>query len=279
MAREYNEVSTFVQHVSPPLALSAGVRALSGPMTKAAFAAVKEARDEFRSLVEGWTRTHPYLPALLEAMRLELGYGDYRVETPIVFNRALDDITREAEIRVILVADNPGKNEQKAENRSYLVGHSGKLAERWFAEKLAVDFRREVLILNKTPVHSPKTAELKRLLALSGRDLPALESLLSESQVAMAGLAARLHLGLGGILWISGLGELRKAGLFRAYRDELALRLASMAAKEREGVLAFNHFSMNQFAIEFRRKADPGLGAWENLSAIGRANRQRVFGQ
>jgi hypothetical protein len=43
-------------------------------------------------------------------------------------------------------------------------------------------------------------------------------------------------------------------------------------------VWAFNHFSMNQFAVELKRKARPGKPLIEELARIGRENRARVFG-
>ena len=46
------------------------------------------------------------------------------------------------------------------------VGQAGKLAARFFREELGLEFRREVLVVNKTPLHTPKTAELRKLLAL-----------------------------------------------------------------------------------------------------------------
>ncbi|HRY54900.1 MAG TPA: hypothetical protein P5133_13400 [Spirochaetia bacterium] len=251
-------------------------------MRARAYAALDAIRGEFRALVAAWSAAHPYLPALQEELRAELGYEDYRVETSIVYNRALDDISKADTIRFVLVGDNPGKNEQLARNNRYLVGQSGRLAEGWFSRELGIDFRREVLILNKTPVHTPKTAELRRLLALAGPRgsdrRGRLESLLAESQCAMAGLAFRAARALGATLWISGLGELRRGGLFEAYRDALADLLA--AAPRRAGVplWAFNHFSMNQFAIELKRKAEPGKPLAEELGRIGAGNAGRIFG-
>jgi hypothetical protein len=260
-------------------------------MTSEAYASLSAARDEFRGLVRSWNAGHRYLRKAQEALREERGYSDYRVETPIVYNRALDEVGPADEPSVVLVADNPGKREQLEANNRYLVGQSGKLAESWFRRELGLDFRREVLILNKTPVHTPKTAELAILARLSRGDRERLASLLAESQAAMADIAWRLYLALRAgarasssaarpvALWISGLGELRRGGLFETYRDELGSRLAEAAAEEREGVWAFNHFSMNQFAIELKRKARPGAPLLAELGRIGRENRVRVFGR
>jgi hypothetical protein len=257
-------------------------------MTSEAFEALASIREEFRGLVERWSEGNAYLLEAQERVREKQGYGDYRVETPVVYNRALDDLTPESEVKVILVADNPGKNEQLAINNRYLVGQSGKLAEGWFRRELAIDFRREAVILNKTPVHTPKTAELALLAKCSGLHRQRLETLLAGTQAAMADLAWRLYRALreGGrgygnglpALWISGLGELRKGGLFEIYRDELAKRVAKAEPALRDGVWAFNHFSMNQFAIEMKRKARPGADALGELARIGRENRVRVLG-
>jgi hypothetical protein len=255
-------------------------------MHSEAYAALDSLRREFRGVVDAWSTGNPYLLDAQERVRVKRGYDNYRVETPIVYNRALDDIGPESRIKIILVADNPGKNEQLAINNRYLVGQSGKLAEGWLRRELGIDFRGEVLILNKTPVHTPKTAELGILAKSSGLYRERLEALLAGSQSTMADLAWRLYLALrepgpGGnapTLWISGLGELRKGGLFEIYRDELARRLAEAAPESRSGVWAFNHFSMNQFAIEIKRKARPGASMAGELARIGRDNRIRVFG-
>lgn len=258
-------------------------------MNSEAYSVLDSVRGEFRGLVQKWSAANPYLRAAQELVRVERGYEDYRVETPVVYNRALDGLGRESEIRMILVADNPGKKEQLAANNRYLVGQSGKLAEGWFRRELGIDFRSEVLILNKTPVHTPKTAELAILARCSGADRSRLEALLAESQAAMADLAWRLYTALragasagparkGCALFISGLGELRKGGLFQTYRDELGRRLAAASPELLEGVWAFNHFSMNQFAIEIKRKARPGAPLPEELARIGCENRRRLFG-
>ena len=254
-------------------------------MTSEAFATLHSIREEFRGLVEAWSRDNAYLLEAQERVRVQRGYEDYRVETPIVYNRALDDITIESDVKVIIVADNPGKKEQLKENNRYLVGQSGKLAEGWFRRELGVDFRREVVILNKSPVHTPKTAELALLTKSAGIHRQRLEALLAGSQAAMADLAWRLYLALRGnggeavpALWISGLGDLRKGGLFEIYRDELGKRVAKAPPELRSGVWAFNHFSMNQFAIEVKKKARPGRPMIEELARIGRENRIRVLG-
>jgi hypothetical protein len=252
-------------------------------MRKEAYAAVDSMRREFKSKVAEWSAESPYLLEEQERVRAKMGYEDYRVETSVVYNKALDDIGIDDEIKIVLVADNPGKKEQLAANNRYLVGQSGKLAEGWFKRELGIDFRREVVILNKTPIHTPKTAELGLLARGSALHRERIEALLAGSQAAMADLAWRLYGALRDsgeepILWISGVGELRAGGLFEIYRDELIRRMAKAPAERRAKVWAFNHFSMNQFAVELKRKARPGEGVMAELARVGAENRVRVFG-
>lgn len=251
-------------------------------MNKRAFATFSTLRSELKERIAAWTKAHPYLPALQEELRLDCGYQDYQVETPLVYNRALDEVEAGDHIALILAADNPGKKEQLRENLRYLVGQSGKLAEGFFRRELDLDFRSEVLIINKTPIHTPKTHELRRLLALAGpigserrRDL---EGLLRETQEEMARFARTLQGALGLPLWISGYGELGPRGLFRYYAEGLRKAYASAPPRLREKVWLFRHFSMNQFAIELKDRRDPSRPLLEELARIGGENRRRILG-
>jgi hypothetical protein len=201
------------------------------------------------------------------------GY-DYRVETPIVYNSALDDIDAAASARIVLVGDNPGLNEQRADRRAYLVGQSGRLAEGLFKRELGMDFRRDALILNKTPVHTPKTKELAGLL-------PAFAPLLEESQEYMAGLALRVASALKAQIWVIGYSELGKRGLFRVWAEAFARFARSSTpglAFDLEKVLVFRHFSMNQFSGDLKRRRAPGESAMEALRRIGAEYRAEKLG-
>ncbi|MEI6386742.1 MAG: hypothetical protein WCQ50_08910 [Spirochaetota bacterium] len=250
-------------------------------MKASAYSVFSELRGEFRGRVSAWQKAVPALASLQDELCVEMGHDDYRIENPVVYNEALDEITETDEPAFVLVADNPGKNEQLSKNRRYLVGQSGKLAEGWFRRELGLDFRRDVIIINKTPVHTPRTAELGKLLAIADRRGSGtrrdLEALLRESQVEMARIAHRMHGALGVPLWISGYGELGPRGLFRIYADELTKAYADTPGLQEE-VLLFRHFSMNQFAIEMKQKRDPELPLRAELARIGKGNRQRILG-
>lgn len=257
-------------------------------MKSAQYKEFENLRQEFSGFVARLAKGSPWLMPLQEDLRRELGYDDYRIETPVVYNRALDDVSQEDSPRYIIVADNPGKNEQKAANQRYLVGQSGKLAQGWFERELKTDFRRAAILINKTPLHTPKTSELKILRKLAAARSPAtlalLEQLLSESQLEMARLAYRLHACLGGVLWISGYGELGHRGLFSVWADEITRLYAAAPRSLSESVWVFRHFSMNQFAIEYRaasegvRPSQAKVDVETRLAVIGQANRLRILG-
>lgn len=251
-------------------------------MTKKQYDELDAIRREFRDYAASLVGRAAWLGGLQEALRVSLGYDDYRIETPVVYNEALDDLGLNDKPRFIIVADNPGKNEQKAANRRYLVGQSGKLAQSWFLKELGMDFRAVSLIINKTPVHTPKTAEIRALRRLaadvSAARLDELDRLLDESQRTMAGFAFRLHSCLGGVLWISGYGEIKPKGLFAAWAEEATRLYGTASPSLRERVWVFRHFSMNQFAIEYKQTEDAGAEPMERLAAIGTANRRRILG-
>ncbi|MFZ2636052.1 MAG: hypothetical protein WAZ99_00155 [Rectinemataceae bacterium] len=255
-------------------------------MQAGAYAEFMAARDDFAGLVEKIDRRAPWLGALQDRLRIEMGYDDYRVETPVVYNRDLDAIGPDSDPPFILVADNPGKMEQKNANRRYLVGQSGKLAAGWFSRELNLDFRAATLIVNKTPLHTPKTAELRRLIGLAGPHREELVSILEDSQRSMARLAYRMHAAMGNTVWVSGYGELKPRGLFRVWAEEI-VRLYDAAPRGlAERVWVFRHFSMNQFSIEYNStpsaEANPAANgpkaAMAKLAIIGTANRKRILG-
>lgn len=251
-------------------------------MNSGQFEEYDKIRQEFKEYATSLSSRAPWLGGLQEKLRVSLGYDDYRVETSVVYNQALDELGPKDKPRFIIVADNPGKNEQKAANRRYLVGQSGKLAQGWFRRELGLDFHGSTLIINKTPIHTPKTAEIATLRSLAAEDsakvAAELDSLLDESQRHMARFAFRLHACFGGVLWISGYGELKPKGLFAAWASEITRLYGGASPALRNGVWVFRHFSMNQFAIEYKQFEGPAIGPMGKLEAIGTANRRRIFG-
>jgi hypothetical protein len=249
-------------------------------MTKKAFAAFAAARDHYRRELKALERKLPGLGKLQQRLVDKRSGPAYLVETPLVYNGALDDIGPDGDIRLILVADNPGRREQAAENRRYLVGPSGKIAEGFFRNtpELGIDFRKNVIILNKTPIHTPRTAELAELCRMGG---PELAELAAASQRTMAALLLEFHHALAPApVWITGYSEMRRGGIFAAYTEALGEAYSSGKGKAalREALFLYRHFSMNQFTINLRQEARPDETTAETLLRIGRAYRERILG-
>ena len=233
-----------------------------------------KARERFRKEIKRLERNLPELQALQQEL-VDNRTPRYTVETPVVYNTALDEIGPDSEIKLILVGDNPGRREQMAENRRYLIGPSGKIAEKFFRDNpsLGIDFRKNVIILNKTPVHTPRTADLRQLC----RNF---QEKLTESQQFMARLLFEFHEAFACDVWITGYCELGKKGVFAPYTEELKAVYGKNSLKD--AVFLYRHFSMNQFTVDLKRQAAGGGTPHKEpltrtLNRIGTAYRERFF--
>lgn len=235
-------------------------------------------RNQFKHKTEEWSAyANELYPLQSEAAKKDT--PPYPIETSVVYNRALDDVTRNDEIKLIVIGDNPGKDEQLSKNNRYLVGQSGKIANGFFKrnKELCIDFRKNVIILNKTPIHTAKTAHLKYVNKNGGDKLA---ELIRESQTWMAKETARLHKALESTeLWLVGYAELKARGIFTLYKEMLKdSYIDDTDAWNR--VFVFQHFSMNRFLIDLNafRSAHKELTLKNSLETLGTAHKNEIFG-
>lgn len=234
-------------------------------------------KNELKNKITEWIAAAPELQELQKFAAEESKTPLYPFELPLVYNLALDAFTPEDEIKLIVIGDNPGKDEQLAKNSRYLVGQAGKIAEGYFRKnpELGIDFRRNVIILNKTPVHSAKTAQLKTIIKKGG---PKIAKLLEESQIWMARKTAELHASLNTELWLVGYSELKAKGIFSSYRDTLK---KSCTPEAWNRVYVFQHFSMNRFTIDLADyiKANKKENALleSNIHELGILHKNEIF--
>ena len=241
-------------------------------------------KKEFKDLCDLWAQNREEL-LLLQKQIMGTDAG-YNIETPVVYNTDYDRITKDDDINFIVIGDNPGKEEQLLKNQRYLCGQSGRLADGFFKRnpQLGTDFRKNVIIMNKTPVHTAKTVQLKELIK---KGSPQIKTVVEESQVQMARLAAQLHRSLvenspeGKMipeLWLVGYSELKPKGLFKIYRDTLKSEY-SESPKAWEKVFVYQHFSMNRFSIDLKNFSNehPELSLKENLENLGHLHRNEIF--
>ncbi len=245
-------------------------------MTNTQWQAFCAYRDQLKALCDSWSSFAGEL-APLQRQAAEKDTPAYPLETAVVYNSAYDELTPQDEIKLIVIGDNPGKEEQLASKRRYLVGQSGRVAEGFFRrnQELGIDFRRNVIIMNKTPVHTAKTAHLRFLLANGSEGI---KNLILQSQLTMAELAATLHQKLGSAeLWLVGYAELKGKGIFLPYRDKLKEAYAKNP-ESWQRVCVYQHFSMNCFLIDLKKHRMEGEGLAVALHRIGSEHRKDIFG-
>lgn len=216
---------------------------------------------------------------------------------PFIWNSELDpyveDPSRLARLRWIICSDNPGVEEAKSGRFLAPTGRSGKEARKAIAQA-GLNWDQQVIVLNKSIIHTPKTVDLKALPAEAVR----------ATEVALAQVILELLAQTEAKLWIVGFGGCdasvpgwphKLAGkerypascitpyFYAALRDGVALRAATscgtkiaasseVAARFKERIVISKHFSHGQFAIEMKQfPADWSLD--ERLAALPHAKR------
>ena len=248
-----------------------------------AFCAFKQ---EFREICQKWKdEFSEILKPLQKISANQDKVPDYPIENSIVYNTALDEITAQDEIKLIVIGDNPGKNEQLEINRKYLVGQSGKIADNFFKKnpELKTDFRKNVIILNKTPIHTAKT---KELLFLANQN-EKIKNLLKESQIWMAKKTVELHIALDCKMWLVGYAEVKEKGIFKEYRNTLfsEYQKSQESKNAYQKFFVYQHFSMNRFLIDLNEfsKSFPQPTSQENLETrldeLGKFRKNQIFGE
>lgn len=184
-----------------------------------------------------------------------------------VYNKDLDTFSEKSEIKYILIADNPGKEE--AAYHRYLIGHAGRQARNFFENSgLVSDFAAEVMVLNKTCIHTNSTSELRGLKK---------SELLPDSQRFMAETVYGFHRILDCEVWIVGCSEFKERGIFTEFKNTLTdcySREKKPLLKEK--VFCYKHFSYGNFSHDL--KVHPSADINIKLHDIGTEMRKRFLG-
>ena len=175
----------------------------------------------------------------------------------IIWNNNLDKISDLSHIKLIVCADNPGKHEFKDNVYLSSNGKCGVMAKNFF-QRLNLNLHEEVIVLNKTPIHTCKTKGLKKIP----------QNIFEESQIIMANFAIELlkacHKRTE--LWILGTSNANfgeKNPLFAKYKEIIA------KAKNDEElwrkIFCFYHFSCGGFYRELYSYIDKRDGLEEQM--------------
>ena len=244
--------------------------------------------NSFKNKVTEWNNQAKSLIVVQNKAKDFFNNVDYELQTPIVYNTALDEITQNDEIKLIVIGDNPGKDEQLTKNQKYLVGQAGKLGNNFFKnhEELGINFRKNVIILNKTPIHSAKTNHLKKFASFGGKEI---EDLIKETQIWMAQETAKLHQNLLKVsenkdfpqLWLVGYSELKEKGIFTDYKNELKKQYQTSEESKNawNNVFVYQHFSMNRFSIDLKEFSteNKNLDLKTQLKTLGKKHKDEIF--
>lgn len=229
----------------------------------------------FQKQIETWTKQYN-----LKEESLYATY-EYEIKNIFVFNETL--LNRDVEnIKYIFVADNPGKKEQA--EKAYLIGTAGKMARNFFA-RLGVNFDENIIVLNKTPIHTRNTHDLKRLNVIH-------TALLKETQQYMAQLTYNLHtllncrvylFGFAGCrrsdgTWLYGKNKTLFKGQLTPYYYEKMLSLYQDRTI-RDTLYLYKHISFGNFQkdVNIYQRKSPDTPIPQLLDIIGALYRDELF--
>jgi len=231
-------------------------------MTSEQYREFSKLRDEFRDKINKWKEDYPLLIDKIK----ETSAKEYEIINSFVYNEKLDSIEEKNQIKYIWVTDNPGMKENIL--NQYGVGQSGNAGKNFMEGfNLVKDFNSEVLILNKSPIHTRVTAELKKLVGFEG--------VAKESQEFMAYLSYELHRIFNCELWILGTSNMHK--IFSSYTNEILSNYSNSPLKS--NIYLFYHFSQGQFKKDFNRisKEDVNLKTEDICHKIGIEKRNKIL--
>jgi hypothetical protein len=229
--------------------------------------------DSFLKQINYWVSNNPSLIQFLSELHL------YQIHHALVYNTDLDRLNPN-NIEYILVADNPGQAEQAVQR--YLIGTAGKMARNVLAP-LIEDFSKNVLVLNKTPIHTKSTKDIARLRAPYG-------TLLEDTQKYMAQLVFDFHKLLKCPVYIVGFSGCRssKGDWLHQKRNGSypvshtlpyffeELRKVYSGSDLLENLFLFKHFSYGNFTKDINAlKLNLPLG--DQLTIIGSHYRSELF--
>ena len=229
-------------------------------MTKEQFKKFCSFRDGFKKQTALWNKE--YNGVLREKIEALSGY---EITDSFIYNEKLDEINENDNIKYIWIQDNPGYNEMLQSR--YAVGASGKAGQNFMKSMgLVRDFDKEVIILNKSPVHTKVTAVLSKL---KNREIQ------NETQKYMADAAFTVQNIFKCDLWILGISNLK--GIFGTFSENMENLYKSSSLNKK--VFLYYHFSQGQFKKAYN-SAGKTLETDDTdkiLKSIGTENRKKYF--
>ena len=232
-------------------------------MTEEQFKNFTIAINEFKEKVNNWNNTNRLLKNTIRNINNQSNpYLKTTLKKAVIYNSNLGKIVKTDKIKFILVLDNPGVEEQAEEK--YLIGRAGKTARSFFLNYLQInDFDKEVLVLNKTPIHTPKTNDLAKLKK---------EVIFDEAQIFMADLTFNLYNIFNCELWLLGITHIGKGKMFEPYLNKLS---ENFGDERNEKIKLLKHFSYGGFKNDFTKEEKTSLTKRSTLQIIQSVSEKR----
>lgn len=184
----------------------------------------------------------------------------------LIIDRRLSEITPNSPIKYIIIGDNPGRKE--ADLKEYFVGNAGKNLKQFLNEELGfeINFDKEVIFLNKTPIYTPTTKDLDNLNKLPN-------DLLIEMQKSVVELIGKLSATFkDSQIWVLGIGKENLIRFNCFFREIYLLQNIS------ERVLLFYHPSRGWFKKSVKLLMKERVNLKDNKSLIcklGKENKEK----
>ena len=227
-------------------------------MTSRQYEEFVKIRERFRMKINEYRENHTEFAE--EILRV-YAHEDDRMRA-FVYNEKLDYLRKNDSIKYIWVTDNPGFNES-IQNK-YAVGISGKTGKNFMEENGFVkEFDREVIVLNKSFVHTKVTRELSKFGDYG--------DLSEDIQNFMGNLACDFQRLFRCEMWILGTSNLNK--IFRVFRENVKKN------GDINNMYFYYHFSQGQFKKAYNKKKSEIIdrNPKEICKIIGIENRNKLF--
>lgn len=229
-------------------------------MTKKQFEDFSKLREDFKKQIKKWNKE--YNQVLQEKIEEIEGY---EISNSFIYNEKLDEISEKDNIKYIWVQDNPGYNEML--QGRYAVGSSGKTGQNFLLNmNLVKDFDKQVIVLNKSPIHTKITSNLTKL---KNKDIQNI------SQEYMADLIYKFHKVFKCDLWILGISSLNN--IFKIFTENVQSLYINDSLNKK--LYLYYHFSQGQFkkAYNKREKECKTDDIQKILNDIGIENKNKYF--
>ena len=179
-----------------------------------------------------------------------------------IMHHYLAEIERREQYKYILIGDNPGVEE--FEKGRYFIGKSGQALRIFFEENLVDNFDKEVIVYNKTQLHTSKTEQLHGVR--SRLKFKLFNNILLDN----AEIISVAHKLLNVPVIMVGYSEF--TDLFQTFWKEINKNIFA------EDILVFKHPSHNHFFDQwnFEKAKHPTKTNLELLVDIGSKNRQII---